>query len=124
MGARTRQLPLTIALTRTRPRRATACQSFPELGVGNVSRQRDHVPDTPLDVVRQAYVETMCKITCKICKKNNVLLQAGESTVAGRMKNMSVGSSVKVEQRLIEQSPDTSGGVYVNKDDLDFDPSD
>ena len=110
---------------------------------GHPDKICDQVSDAVLDACLTS--DPKCKVACETCVKDNMVMVAGEITVAGKIdyetvvrgvvKNIGFDSFVddlssvdskglnyqdcEVLVRINKQSPDIAGGVHVGKDDLD-----
>jgi len=110
---------------------------------GHPDKICDQVSDAVLDACLTC--DPKCKVACETCVKDNMVMVAGEITVAGKIdydtvvrgvvKNIGFDSFVddlssvdskglnyqdcEVLVRINKQSPDIAGGVHVGKDDLD-----
>jgi len=110
---------------------------------GHPDKICDQVSDAVLDACLTC--DPKCKVACETCVKDNMVMVAGEITVAGKIdyetvvrgvvKNIGFDSFIddlssvdskglnyqdcEVLVRINKQSPDIAGGVHVGKDDLD-----
>mmetsp|Transcript_63861 Transcript_63861/g.169046 ORF Transcript_63861/g.169046 Transcript_63861/m.169046 type:complete len:459 (-) Transcript_63861:131-1507(-) len=110
---------------------------------GHPDKICDQVSDAVLDACLTC--DPKCKVACETCVKDNMVMVAGEITVAGKIdyetvvrgvvKNIGFDSftddlssvdskglnyqDCEVLVRINKQSPDIAGGVHVGKDDLD-----
>merc|ERR1712012_1497619 len=110
---------------------------------GHPDKICDQVSDAVLDAC--LICDPKCKVACETCVKDNMVMVAGEITVAGKIdyetvvrgvvKNIGFDSftddlssvdskglnyqDCEVLVRINKQSPDIAGGVHVGKDDLD-----
>merc|ERR1712136_250203 len=110
---------------------------------GHPDKICDQVSDAVLDAC--LICDPKCKVACETCVKDNMVMVAGEITVAGKIdyetvvrgmgKNIGFDSFIddlssvdskglnyqdcEVLVRINKQSPDIAGGVHVGKDDLD-----
>merc|ERR1711991_833706 len=110
---------------------------------GHPDKICDQVSDAVLDACLTC--DPKCKVACETCGKDNMVMVAGEITVAGKIdyetvvrgvvKNIGFDSFIddlssvdskglnyqdcEVLVRINKQSPDIAGGVHVGKDDLD-----
>jgi len=110
---------------------------------GHPDKICDQVSDAVLDACLTS--DPKCKVACETCVKDNMVMVAGEITVAGKIdyetvvrgvvKNIGFDSFIddlssvdskglnyqdcEVLVRINKQSPDIAGGVHVGKDDLD-----